>query len=161
MFKIKPITLFRKDGLYFNPVTGKGLGVFCEHDIVKGETIEVAPVFMFNEQDSAAVEKTIVADYYFSAQNMPEDYLRRLGIHDAKKASCMAMGVVSYCNHMVEPNAQAEKIFEHQAVYYRLSARHDIPAHTEICINYGLSWMTMRRMRDTGRVISKEDAGHE
>ncbi len=161
MFKIKTTTLFRKDGLYFIPVTGKGLGVFCEHDLKAGDTIEVAPVFIFNEQDTAAVEKTIVADYYFSAQNLPEDYLRRLGIVDAKKASCMAMGVMSYCNHMVEPNAEAEKIFEHQAVYYKLSARKDIPAHAEICINYGLSWMTMRRMRDSGRLTGKEDTAHE
>lgn len=151
MFKIKPTTLYRKDGLYFSPVTGKGRGVFCEYDIAQGDTIEIAPVFIFNEKDSAVVANTIIADYYFSTEHMPEDYLRREGITDAKKASCMAMGVVSYCNHMVEANAHAEKIVEHNAVYYKLFARKDIPAHTEISINYGLSWLTMRRMRDSGR----------
>lgn len=147
MFKIKPTTLFRKEGLYFSPVHTKGRGLFCMHDIKAGELIEVAPAFLFNEQDSVHVEKTLLRDYYFSAEDVPEAILRRNGITDATKASCVVMGAMSYCNHMLDPNAGHQKIAEHQTLYYSLVARKDIPKDTEICINYGIAWISMRKMR--------------
>ena len=158
MFKIKPTTLYRKDGLYFSPVHTKGRGLFCTEDIKAGEVIEVAPVFLFNEADSKKVETTIISDYYFSAEGVPEAILRRAGIADAAKASCMAMGAISYCNHMVEPNAAAEKIAEHHTLYYKLTARKDIQKDTEICINYGIAWISMRKMRD---YAAKKKAGQD
>ncbi len=147
MFKIKPTSLFRKDGLYFSPVHTKGRGLFCMNDINAGELIEVAPVFLFNEEDSKHLEKTIISDYYFSAADVPEAILRRSGIKDASLASCVAMGAASYCNHMVTPNAVAEKFAEHHTLYYKLIAKKDIPKDTEICINYGIAWISMRKLR--------------
>ena len=148
MFKVKPTMLYRKEGLYFNPVHTKGRGLFCAQDIKKGELLEVAPVFLFNEEDSKHVEKTIICDYYFSAEGVPEAILRRAGIVDGAKASCMAMGAMSYCNHMAAPNASAEKIAEHHTLYYSLVATKDIPQDTEITINYGIAWISMRKIRD-------------
>lgn len=148
MFKIKPTSLFRKEGLYFSPVHTKGRGLFCAADIKAGELIEVAPVFLFNEHDSKLVGETIISDYYFSAEGVPEAILRRAGIADAAKASCMAMGAISYCNHRADPNASADKIAEHHTLYYSLTAKKDIPKDTEICINYGIAWISMRKMRD-------------
>ncbi|HYD17190.1 MAG TPA: SET domain-containing protein-lysine N-methyltransferase [Patescibacteria group bacterium] len=147
MLKIQPTVMTRKDGLYLAPVHGKGRGLFCTDDIAAGEVIEISPVFIFNEQDSPVVATTVIGDYYFSGENLPESVLRREGITDAAKSTCFAMGAVSYCNHLVDANAKAEKKAEHDTVYYVLTALKDIPNGTEICINYGLSWMTFRRHR--------------
>lgn len=118
--------------LYVAQTADKGLGVFASVDIVAGQVLEVAPVLFFDKDDQALIDKTQLYNYYFSTSFLPQP--------DAKKAGCLVMGTLSFCNHADSPNAVLEKIAGDSLTLFKLVARQDIPRHTEILITYGMVW---------------------
>ena len=147
MFKIKPITVFTHPGLYLQNLPAKGRGVFCAEDVKAGDVLEVAPLLIFNESDTAQFANTLVHDYYFTTSTLPQEMTARAGVKDAQKGSFLVMGISSFCNHLLDPNAKASTAGEYSTVFYKLTALKDIPKDTEICINYGISWFAARRTR--------------
>jgi hypothetical protein len=51
---------------------------------------------------------------------------------------CFALGVVSFCNHSAEPNA--EMVIDYQADTYELLARQPIVRGSEVLIDYGVEY---------------------
>jgi len=123
----------------------KGRGVFCREHIASGEIIEVAPVFLFNEKDMEHVRETSIKNYYFKANDFSRNIYLWLNIGDSSKVACLPMGITSFCNHLVDPNASYEKAEEGMVPFFILKAVRDIPPDTEISINYGLSWFALRK----------------
>lgn len=143
----QPVQLFRRNGLYFKTVPSKGLGVFCKEDIKAGEVIEVSPLFIFNEADSGYIPRMLLWDYVFSLKDerISPGLMERLQIKDQSKANCIAMGISSFCNHLVDPNAGMEWIEDDLSAFSVLKANKDIPAGAEICINYGIAWLALHK----------------
>jgi hypothetical protein len=110
-----------KKQLFVKEIKGKGRGVFCKQLISKDEAFEVCPVIVIPATDYNTVKASRLVDYFFSF-NKEENTL------------ALALGFGSLYNHAVNSNAvyylnREEKII----TYYALE---DIPAGTEICINY-------------------------
>lgn len=122
----------RKKQLFLQPVSNKGLGVFCLEDIEEGEVIETAPVIFFSKEDAAHIDKTSLYNYYFSTKFLPEK--------DEARAGCLAMGIMSLCNHDENPNAVIEKVVDEHAVIFRLKSLRKICSNNEILIHYGEIW---------------------
>jgi uncharacterized protein len=144
MFTIKPTTLFRRNELYILNTGEKGRGLFCREDIKLGETIEVSPMVVYNEADDEHINETLLADYCFSARDLPESICALAKIQNPTKAGCIAMGIISFCNHSLTPNAAITKIKEQSTIFCRLEAGRDIPHDEEICIDYGSTWFFFR-----------------
>ncbi len=151
MFRKKLTTLDRRPKLYLNTVVEKGRGVFCYDDIKAGEVLEVTPVLIFDEENTKRLATTILENYCFSAQALPDSYLARFGIQSAQDAVCLIMGMTSYCNHLSVPNAKTEFIIEGLSALCVLTAVKDIPKETEICVNYGIAWFGTRKPADVAR----------
>ena len=147
MFRKKLTVLDRRKNLYLNTVIDKGLGVFCYGDIKAGEVLEVTPVKLFNEADTAQLAKTVLMDYCFSAAILPPSHLARFGIRAPEQASALIMGMASYCNHLSVPNAKTEFQTEGLTTLCTLMALKDIPKDTEISISYGIAWFGSRKGR--------------
>lgn len=138
------LTLHRKNGLYLNNAANKGRGVFCTEDIAKGDVIEIAPVFIFKEEDAAHVSKTLIADYVFSCK-ISDSLCAWFGIKDPKNmAVCLSAGALSFCNHLPAPNAEVVWREDGNSLFSVLQALRDIPKDTEIGISYGGSWFATR-----------------
>jgi SET domain-containing protein len=110
-----------KKQLFVKEIKGKGRGVFCKQPIDKDEAFEVCPVIVIPAADYNTVKSSRLVDYFFNF-NKEENTL------------ALALGFGSLYNHAVECNAiyylnREEKII----TYYALE---DIPAGSEICINY-------------------------
>ncbi len=99
-----------------------GRGVFASADIKKNETIEAAPVIIFDHDDDGQVAKTILQHYVF-------EY--------TKNSSLLALGFGSLYNHSLTPNAKYE-IEENELgnVLYFIATRKILKGE-EIYINYG------------------------
>lgn len=149
MFKKKPITLFRHEGLYLALVHPKGRGVFCAEDIAKDTVIELSPLLIFDEEEALTVDDTLLKNYVFDTSKMPPAVYKRAYINDPTKASALVMGVSSFCNSRHDPNAKLDLVDGHHSAYYKLTAFKDIPKETEICVNYGLTWFTSRKYQIT------------
>ncbi|MBS1563968.1 MAG: SET domain-containing protein-lysine N-methyltransferase [Bacteroidetes bacterium] len=108
--------------LYIKEVKGKGRGVFCKKAIGRGAIIEICPVIVVPATDIAAIENTKLADYSFYF-NKEENSLS------------LAMGFGSMYNYAQYPNATYQLDRDNKTMIY--TAHEDIPAHTEITINYG------------------------
>lgn len=143
----EPVQMFRRNGLYFKNVPSKGRGVFCTEDIKEGDIIEVTPLLVFNEADAVHIYRTLLKDYAFSASGMPVPPapLEQPQRQGQSKATCVSMGMTSFCNHLVDPNADKIWMGDDLALYSALKAIKDIPAGTEICINYGIAWFTLHK----------------
>jgi len=107
--------------LYIQEVEGKGRGVFCTEDIQTGTLIETCPVIVCPPQDRSLIDQSYLYNYYF----LWEDDHQSTGI---------ALGYGSLYNHSYTPNARYETWYEDQII--RFIAIRDIPAHTEITVNY-------------------------
>lgn len=107
--------------LYIKDVKGKGRGVFCSQSITSGEIIEVCPVIVVPADNAAAIQNTKLAEYSFYF-NREENILS------------LVMGFGSVYNYAQYPNALYVLIQKSEKMIY--TACKDIPAHTEICINY-------------------------
>lgn len=108
--------------LYLKNIKGKGRGVFCHTDLAEGEVIEVCPVIIIPAEEFAPLSATAMMDYSFYF-NKEEHTLS------------LAMGFGSMYNHRQFPNAVY--LLNREAKQLVFTARENIGAHTEICINYG------------------------
>ncbi|MFT3979282.1 MAG: SET domain-containing protein-lysine N-methyltransferase [Ferruginibacter sp.] len=107
--------------LYIKKVKGKGRGVFCHQSISEGDIIEICPVIIVSADDTAAIESTALIDYCFHFNQ--EDHTLSL-----------VMGFGSVYNYARYPNAMYVLNPRKKIMIY--TAYEDIPAHTEITINY-------------------------
>lgn len=148
MFKRNPLTLFRRPDLYISlsADADKGRGVFCHNDIKAGEVIEVAPLMLFDEEETnLLMGATKLRDYVFGVSDKAHDLCKREKVKDYRKASFFAMGITSFCNHSRKPNADAEFTDEYHTGFYTLKATADIPKDTEISVHYGTDWFIRRQ----------------
>lgn len=108
--------------LYLKETKGKGRGVFCNCPIAAGEEIEICPVIVVPADHFNEINATALADYCFYF-NKEENTLS------------LTMGFGSMYNHQEYPNAVYYLSRDNRQMIF--SAHEDIPAHTEIYINYG------------------------
>ncbi|MEO6037535.1 MAG: SET domain-containing protein [Saprospiraceae bacterium] len=108
-------------GIYVASSDTHGQGVFAARDIEAGEVIEVCPILLFPKAELPFIRQTMLDDYYFDWGEDGEWY-----------ALCLGFG--SLYNHSYTPNAEYGMDFEARTIdFYCL---HDIPAGSEILINY-------------------------
>ena len=107
--------------LYLKDIPGKGRGVFCSENIKKGTLIEECPVIVCPPEDRTHIDKTFLYNYYFLWE---DDHL----------STAIALGFGSMYNHSYSPNAYYETFYEDQVIQFL--ALEDIPANTEITVNY-------------------------
>lgn len=136
----------RKKGLYLADAGHKGRGVFCTSDIKKGEVLEITPTIILNESETNTIEDTLLANYVFQIGSISKSLRNRLGIKDIKKCCGVIMGIISYCNHAEEPNAEVEWEEHNGTLYHQVRALRDIPKNTEICTSYGAGWFEDRKL---------------
>ena len=108
-------------GLYISTTEKKGRAVFTSVDINAGDTIEICPVIVIPKAELPIIHRTILHDYYFLWGEEMDD-------------CAIALGFGSIYNHAVYPNANF--ILDIEALTIDIEAIMDIPAGTEITINY-------------------------
>jgi SET domain-containing protein len=107
--------------LFVKDIKGKGRGVFCKQNIAKDEIFEICPVLVIPATDYDIVKASRLVDYFFNF-NKEENTL------------AIALGFGSLYNHAMYSNAAYTLDQNTRTMsYYALQ---DIPAGTEICINY-------------------------
>lgn len=89
-----------------------------------GSLIEAAPVVIVPAAECAALDRTILHDYYFHWDGDPEG--------DGRGA--LALGLVSLCNHSRRPRARVDRNYAHQTL--DLIALAPIAPGEEITIDY-------------------------
>jgi SET domain-containing protein len=143
--------LERAAGLYLKPTPTKGRGVFCDHDLKKGTVLEVTPALILNEDATDHIDKTRLVNYTFTVGKLTKSLAKKKKLKDVSQASCVIMGLMSYCNHSEKPNA--EILWEEKlgTVYHTLQVTRDIPKHTEICTSYGAGWFDDRKEMFSGK----------
>ena len=139
-----PIRLYRHPDLYLKQSANKGRGLFCAQPIKSGTVIEVAPCLIYNETDAENVRKTPLKDYIFQAAGFSNALYCWLNVNTPSKAISLVMGLASFCNHDMMPNADYEIDEQENTGYVILKAIKDIPQDTEICISYGVAWFASR-----------------
>lgn len=97
-----------------------GRGVFTTERVHAGEVLEVAPVLPFDRKDTRRIDATALSQYVF---DWGDD------------RTAVAFGYVSLCNHGMPPNAEVEVAEDPPTI--TLTACRDIPAGTEILVDYG------------------------
>ena len=102
-------------------IPGKGRGVVATRGVPAGAEIVTCPVIVFDSADAGRIGKTRLGDYNF-----------RFG--EQGQRSCIALGVISLCNHDDAPNAEIMCREDDEAM--TLVALRPIAAGEEICINY-------------------------
>lgn len=108
--------------LYIKNSKAKGRGVFCKKRIRKDEVFEICPVIVLPACDYETLIRSKLSDYFFNF-NKEEGSL------------ALVLGFGSLYNHA--KNSNAAYILDHEKKLMRYCALRDIPAGTEICINYG------------------------
>lgn len=111
----------QRPGLYIISQEIRKRCIFCVEDIVEGSIIEICPVIVLSPEDTKAIHKTFLHDYYFV-------WDIELG------SSAIALGYGSLYNHSDTPNADFDIILESEEI--RFYATQDIIAGTEIVIDY-------------------------
>lgn len=145
MSKKSKIKLHRKKGLYLNDAGHKGRGVFCTTDIKKGEIFEITPTVILNKAATEHVDKTILANYIFKIGGISKALRKRHHIKQIKDCSGVIMGLISFCNHSEDPNAEVEWEEHDGTLYHQVKALRRIPKNTEICTTYGDGWFEGRK----------------
>lgn len=102
-------------------ITGKGRGLVATQHVPPGTEIVTCPVIVYDSTDAGRIGKTRLGDYNF-----------RFGDHAQR--SCIALGVISLCNHDDAPNAELVCREDEEAM--TLVALRPIAAGEEICIKY-------------------------
>lgn len=107
-------------------IKGAGRGVFATADIKKGEVIEICPILIFREDDTALVMETALQNYVFEYEGT---------------SSMFALGFGSLYNHRKTPNAIYE-LLEHEGKTPQdselyITAIKPIAKNEEVYINYG------------------------
>lgn len=136
--------LDRKKNLYLKDTVKKGRGVFCTTAIKKGEYLEVTPAIVFNEQAGNHIDKTVLENYVFMVGDISQKLRDKYKIKKGTDATCVVMGIASFCNDATKPNAEILWQEDDTTLYYILHATHDIPKDTEICTTYGERWFEDR-----------------
>jgi uncharacterized protein len=143
----KPLLLGRIDGLYLKMTKTKGRGVFCTRDIKKGEEIEVTPTLVLSERETLLMQKTIMRDYIFTLGKISAAIKKRTGVKKVDDGSTIIAGVMTFCNHDEEPNAEIVWEEKNGGVCHTLMATRKIPKDTEICTSYGKDWFDGRKAK--------------
>ena len=113
--------LQRLPGLYIAQTHTRGRGVFCAHDISKGDLIEICPMLILKKSELKTIHKTSLHDYYFLWG-------------EARDTPALALGNGSIYNHETNPNADFILDFEDESI--EIIALKNIEAGMEITINY-------------------------
>jgi SET domain-containing protein len=103
---------------------GRGRGVFAREAIAPGTVIEAAPVIVLPAAQCAALDHTVVYDYYFHWDGDPDGHGR----------GALGLGLVSLCNHSSRPRARVRRNFAQCTL--DLVALADIEPGAEITIDY-------------------------
>ena len=115
------LLLQRHPLLYFGPSPLHGRGVFCGADLTAGTLLEVCPALLLPKAELPSLKGRFLYAYYFlwgEAQDQP----------------AIVLGFGSLYNHQAIANARYDLDLEQQTVDF--TAVRDIPAGTEICVNY-------------------------
>lgn len=139
------IKLNRKQGLYLKDTKARGRGVFCTQTVRKGEILETTPAILLNDAEARHTDKTILQDYVFEIGSISAALRKRLRVKSTDDAHCVVMGILSYCNHDEEPNAEILWMESKGSLYYMLRAVKNIPKNVEIVTGYGDGWFDDRR----------------
>lgn len=108
-------------GLYMLQSDERGRGMYCQNDISKGDLIEICPVIAIPKRELPVIHKTVLHDYYF--------------LWGEQMDQCaIALGYGSIYNHEVHCNADFHLDIDNNTI--DIIALSDIPAHTEITLNY-------------------------
>lgn len=110
-----------KKQLYIEKVKGKGRGVFCNSFIHQNEVIEICPLIVLPSCDYETVKASHLIDYFFN-------------FNKEEQTVALVLGFGSIYNHTRHSNATYRLDIENRLMIYL--AVKDIPANTEICINY-------------------------
>lgn len=140
------------NNLYVKNVPGKGRGVFAPFDIKKGDCVEIAPTLIFHKtsisertstnqstkQDGRNIVKTIIQKTIISKpfpdiiSNVIFNWSDLVG--DGEENFCIILGLGSIFNSANPSNLRFEGNIQTGDTYFY--AVQDIPAHTELTINY-------------------------
>ena len=107
--------------LYFGPSALHGRGVFCAEDLAAGTLLEVCPVLLLPKAELPTLRGRFLYDYYFlwgEQQDQP----------------AIVLGLGSLFNHRCPANARYDLDLSNDSIDF--CAVTDIPAGTEICVNY-------------------------
>jgi len=102
----------------------KGRGIFARLPIATGTIIENAPVIIVSPEHCAALDRTILHDYYFNWD----------GEADGDGTGAVALGLVSLCNHSRRPRARVRRNVSQNTL--DLIALAPIAAGDEVTIDY-------------------------
>ncbi len=138
-------TLDRKKGLYLKETAQKGRGVFCTGDIAEGEILEMTPAILLDERATTYAEKTILHDYKFKVEALSPSQRKLFHIETPNKSCFIVMGIMAFCNHAENPNADISWEEDDGSIYHTLEATRPIPKNTEICTSYGRGWFAKRK----------------
>lgn len=97
----------------------KGLGVFADEDIKKGEIIEKAPLLLMSMKEFEHIIKTKLYYYFFEYTN---------------KHFAIALGYGSLYNHSYTPNARY--LYNYKNKHFKIIAISNIKKGEEILFNY-------------------------
>ena len=111
----------RNPSLYIAPSPIGGRGVFTGADIKKGDLIEICPVILLKEGETAIIDRTTLYDYYFLWG-------------DDQLLSCIALGYGSLYNHAAPSCADYNMDYDDLTI--DIFAIRNIKAGEEITINY-------------------------
>jgi len=100
---------------------GKGRGIFAQRKLLKGETIEEAPVVVIPHSQIEHLDRTVLGDYYFVWG-------------DDEEQAAIALGTCSLCNHSYRPNTVFR--LNRDKLTIEFVAARGIEAGEEITINY-------------------------
>jgi SET domain-containing protein len=111
----------------------RGRGVFAGEPIAAGSLIEAAPVIIVPAAHCAALDRTVLHDYYFHWDGDP----------DGEGRGAVALGLVSLCNHDARPRARVSRNFADRTL--ELIALTAIAPGEEVTIDYGCAlWFEPR-----------------
>ena len=104
---------------------GRGRGIFAREAIAPGTLIEAAPIIVLPASDCAALDSTIIYDYYFHWDGDPDGVGR----------GAIGLGLVTLCNHSSPPLARVDRNYARQTL--DLIAIAEIRPGQEVTIDYG------------------------
>ena len=111
----------------------RGRGVFAREAIAPGTVIEAAPVIILPAEECAALDQTIIHNYYFHWDGDP----------DGKGRGALGLGLVTLCNHSSHPTARVERDYTRNTLDLIATAR--IEPGDEVTIDYGCAlWFEPR-----------------
>ena len=109
-------------------IAGKGRGVRASRAIAAGSCIERAPAVRLPAAERAQLDQTGVFPYYFAD---PAAY------GGEGNADCLlAFGMLTFCNHAADPNAEVTWSDDALGFWATLTARREIAEGEEVTLYY-------------------------